>query len=243
MAITFFGVASQPADNASFQTSQKPCVVTPPSNMVSGQLVIALTGESVTNSGGSNPLTMRSGDGQTWTAGVDNQIGHGNRMFWCVFNGSWTQNPACSSTDSSTSALSMILNVFNSDIPNAAWAIDVNESDTNNSAPASPFSVTINGQTPVHPSSMTFAWWFAGAAVQTFTLQTGGWTQPGSAAQWRNTAGSGFSAAYKIQSSVAATGSVNTHMGSSVSCYGNIITFTDGTPPTPPISGGIFVCP
>jgi len=141
-----------------------------------------------------------------------------------------------------------VLIVFRSSLSVPSWSIDRAESDTANGAPGSPFTITVTGQTPVASSTVTLAWWLAGNAV-TFSSLTAGWTKPSAIAQWRNTATTtglktAFSAAYLIQSSAAATGNVSQNMSSAISCYGNIITFTEGVSsiPYPPTSlGGMNV--
>jgi len=231
MTITFFGSASTPADNGSYESTAQPAVVTPPASMLANDLAIILAGESIASTGANHLLSMRTGDGQTWTAGNFNLANHSNKMYWCVFNGTWTLNPAVNDDgQTNTGGLDAVLLVFRSSLGSPAWAIDQAESDTANGAPGSPFTITITGQTPSAASTVTLAWWFAGGA-QTFSSLTGGWSQP--QAQWRNQATttglkSAFSAAYKIQSSAAATGNVSQNMNSGLSCWGNIITFTEG---------------
>lgn len=233
MTISFFGAASTPADNSSYESTVHPVVVTPPASMLANDLAIMLAGESISSTGSNHLLSMRAGDGQTWTAGTFNTANHANQMFWSVFNGTWTQNPAVNNDGQTNSGgLSGVLIVFRSSLSVPNWSIDQAESDTANGSPASPFTITVTGQTPAAASTVTLAWWLAGNAV-TFSSLTAGWTKPSAIAQWRNTATTtglkiAFSAAYLIQSTAAATGNVSQNMSSAISCYGNIITFTEG---------------
>lgn len=232
MTISFVGSASNPLDAQSYDSVDTPCVVTPVGAAIAGDLVVMLGGMNF--GGPTRDIGLSSDAGQTWTQGALNLSGHNNTMFWCQFNGAWTDAIGFANSGASNNGgLSAIMLVFRSDTPVPVWSIDQPEQDTLQSAPASPFDVTTAGQNPTSNSSVTLAWWFA-AFPSIFTLQTAGWINPSGRSQWWNNDSVGniiFSAAYKIQNGTTAdTGNVVNRENISGGVWKNIITFTDGAP-------------
>jgi hypothetical protein len=222
MAITFFGSTGKPTDNQAGGIGNVTTVglVTPPGSMVSGDLCVFI---SVYD----NPTTTRdwapmigNGDGQAWNDLANhNGVPQNYRVHWCQYNGTWTANPQNSysgtALNNGTSAVLLVWRPTSSGT--LPWTVDLGGGETTSAytAPTTPFNVVTPGQTPVTASTVSLAIWTSlegtGGAT-TWALQTGGWTNPSGATQWRNLYGSSpgpsISAAYKIQTSAAATGSV-----------------------------------
>lgn len=176
-------------------------------------------------------LSVDTTGGQTWTS--ESAVASGSqttRAFWCTFNGTWAVDPKFVTSSLSTNKFSVVMLVFRpSGTP--TWAVDVAQA-SGNATPGTPFDVTATGQTAVDLSTVTIATWantdFDG---NTFALQTAGWSNPDSVAQWRNATGTSqditLSVAYKINTSSGATGNVTNRMDSSVTTFWLIETFKD----------------
>jgi len=202
--VTFFGLASTPADNAA-QDSTTVSVV-PPGSMRAGDLVLLIYGA---RSSLDNPSITTDG-GQTWNALPNNQSSTGvtARLWWAQFNGTWGANPVL--TGSNSAAKTAYMAVFRPANPTDTWSYEGNYATDNFNAPVSPFDVThAAGITTVKNGALAVAVWLS-ADDNAWSLQTAGWANPGDLAQVRNTQGSqtALSVAYKVMTTAGATGSV-----------------------------------
>jgi hypothetical protein len=184
MAITFFGSASNPADNGTNTTS--PVVVTPPSSMQAGDLVFVTVCQSST----SGTIAVSATGGQTWTSLTQrNATRNRTRSFWCRFNGTWSANPSFTTVSGANGIARML--VFRPDGGTAStWSVDVAESSATYSAPGSPYTVSITGPTTQVPNVLVIAGWTS-ADDNTWGTSAGSlytWTDV-SPAQIRNTSG------------------------------------------------------
>lgn len=207
MAITPVGAASNPADNGVLDDSV-PRAVVPPGGMVAGDLVYVFMHHR--NSSGT-PITNSDAGGQTWNALTQQVIasGAGARAFWCRFNGTWSSNPAFTVGTPSGAALTVILTVFRPTTGTNTWAVDVVQDSADLGVPSTPFDMTAPGQTTIANNTVTLAV-LASNDDNTWAIQSGGWSNPGGIAQWRNTQGSDISQsiAYKIQTVAGGTGTL-----------------------------------
>lgn len=204
MTIAFFGAASAHADNASL-TGQAARAITPPASMQTGDLIFvaALARSS------SEAFSIAQAGGQSWTAGTLRQSNaHALQGYWARFNGTWGANPSFQIDSLLGTAVTFVMVVFRPTTGTNTWAIDVAETSAAVSAPVSPFDVTGTGHTSIAASTVTIAV-FISQDDNTWALQTGGWTNAGSA-QYRNTQGNqqSLSIVYKGQSSAGTTGNV-----------------------------------
>lgn len=211
MAITFFGVASTPADGAATTNTTDPTVVTPPSNMLSGDLAImcALCRTS------SATLAVSATGGQTWTP-INPSLNHGgtgtSRQFWCVFNGTWSASPSVSFGAATNNTVVMV--VFRPTSSLSAWNVQgLANGNQSFVAPSSPFTITVanSNYTPANNNNLNIAIWMTDDDNTWGTLSGTNWDKTGLSAQYRNTSGSdsSMSIAYQIQTLAAATNSVS----------------------------------
>src|SRR3989337_1974847 len=201
MSINYYNSASTPADNGTNITD--PTVVTPPSSMQLGDLVI-MQGRSRATSG---TIAISATGGQTWNVTTQrNQSSCRTRVFWCVFNGTWSANPSISF--GSALCNTAVMHVFRPPATNFTWLLDVAESGGVYAAPTTPFTVTITGITTQAKNALVVAFW-ASADDNTWGSLTSGWNVLGSN-QYRNTSGSDGSQsfAYKFQAK-GTTGNVS----------------------------------
>ena len=198
MAITFFGRASTPLDNGANNLS--PTVVTPPTSMLAGDLVILF---AVARSD-TGTIAISQAGGQTWTTKTQsNQTDNRSNILWCRFNGTWSANPSV--TMGSTTNNIVTMHVFRGDSTATEWEADVAMSGAAYSAAT---TVTIPAITTKHNNALVFAGWTASNDTTWGTL-TAGWsasTDP----QYRNTSqqDSVESIAYKVQATAGTTGNV-----------------------------------
>lgn len=221
-AITYFGVASNPADNANPNTQNNGVyVVTPPASMQAGDLCVMVTQARTTNEA-LQVMIPAGGDGQTWTSEtVQSGTTISTQLHWCTFNGTWTSNPAgyirpqgrggmmsgCGqSLGDTTAPFTTILVVFRPTSTSKTWAIDVAKASTTFAAPSTPFTVTRTGITTVANNVVALAVWGSGDDNTWGTLSGAGWNQVGT--QWRNLASSDMSTAIAYQ--IVATGGTAT---------------------------------
>lgn len=193
--MTYFGSASTPADPGA--NAGTTVTITPPGSMVAGDLVVVLVqyrNDTVT-------LTNSTSGGQTWIVAAGGAVaGMTMSLFYCIFNGTWGANPVFTNT-TGVLALSGIMHVFR---PTAGFHF-VGHDDVgffngavDYSAPSSPFDIT-SGTPTTTKSRLVVVTSFASSDDNTWALQSGTWTNAGSA-QYRNTTGSdqSNSIAYKF---------------------------------------------
>lgn len=174
--------------------------------MVTGDLVYLLVCRNTLED-----IVMANTGGQTWTVGTLRQTGASScKVYWCRFNGTWTNNPSIAIGSFSIRVISLYMAVFRPSVGSNTWAVDVAEGWHTYSSPVSPFDVTATGRTTIAGSTVTIASWEVNNQA-TWALQTAGWTNAGNA-QYRNTDPSSpsrpisLSSVYKTLSSPAATG-------------------------------------
>lgn len=198
MAITLFGATSNPADNGS--AAGAPLTITPVGSMVAGQLCIVYSVDRA----GTSTHSVSNAAGQKWTKTGD---GWGE-LFWCVFNGTWPNDPEFTYTGSVNQTLIMI--VFAPTNKSFMWGFEAEVIGTY-AAPSSPFTVTITGRTTTHASTVTLASWTSSDDNTWGTLSGSGWDKTGLSAQYRNVAGQDASStfAYNIQTATATLANVS----------------------------------
>jgi hypothetical protein len=211
--ITYFGSASNPNDGGTNTTS--PTVVTPPGTPLAPMLVgdLVLMVAQVRNSLGTLSIPVAGRGGQTWTSETQqNQANCRIRLFWCIYNGTWSANPYVSFSLGSTYTITVVMHVFRPSNTSSAWQVDVAQGSANFNAPGAPYTVTIPGITTISDADLVFAVW-ASTDSNTWsppTGSTGVWYTPGSD-QYRNTSGAYQSQthAYRIMAPAGATGTVS----------------------------------
>ncbi|TWI81269.1 putative repeat protein (TIGR01451 family)/predicted secreted protein (Por secretion system target) [Lacibacter cauensis] len=223
-AQTFIGISSAPTVDNGSQGGNGAVSIVPPASMQAGDLVVVYA-HYRNNSG---TFSINSSAGQTWNAGTTNN-GANQTYFiaWCVFNGTWSGNPAVAhSGNNSGVPLTAVMYVYRPSTSNSRWGVNVTQvNSTANSATQS-----IAGVTTSLPNTVTMAFWSSDAAHTWGSLTGAGWakpTFPSSATQVRNTTGSDIShtAAYKIMSSAGATGNVQQSPSSSANTVKSIISW------------------
>ncbi len=198
----YYGSASTPVDSASATGAADPTAVTPPSGMLSGDLVCMIGQQRVTGA----TLAISAAGGQTWTS--ETGIGitlQSVRLFWCIFNGTWSADPSVDFSASTCNSVQM--HVFRPASTAYTWV--VNQAQVELDDATDPFTIT--GQTTTGASpTVTFAGWFSADDNTWGTLSGTDWISIGTA-QYRNTSGSDQSASYacKVQIAAAATGNVS----------------------------------
>jgi len=148
----FFGFATVPADNAS--NGGSPMVVTPPANMVSGDL----TWVSFLRAGaGPETASIPVTGGQSWTLTQDRNTSLPEIWTaWCTFNGTWSANPQFAITGTSV-AKSAQMFVVRSNKVGAVWAVDQYSSLVTTSVGGGVFDQTITGVTNTNNRVVTIA--------------------------------------------------------------------------------------
>lgn len=234
MSASFFGYAANPANGGDVRDGAIPVAITPPAAMLEGDLVYV----EVTQRDPGATLSIAEDGGQTWNAIAPYSSGsQRKRTFWCVYNGTWEANPSWTTSFQAGLHFSVQMLVFRpSGTP--TWAVDVVQA-SGYAVPSSPFDVTATGQTATD-SGVTIATWFnTGYDGEPFTLQTGGWSNPGGVAQFRNTKASptgneqSISIAYKLNSGAGATGNVANRVTQAVTTLWTVITFKDQSSAAP----------
>lgn len=205
-APTYFGSASNPADN---ETANEPSTlaVTPPASMSSGDLVLLIGLLRITTP--SSAVAVSETGGQTWSSGstVGSIAPLHYAVFWCQFNGTWTADPSLVfAAELGVVPTTAIMHVFRP-AASGTWAVDTTLSGAGYAATT---PVTITGITPANNDNVTLAAWAQATAVTWGTLSGSGWAVTG-AAQYRNTAGADDSGsfAHQLQGTKAATGNVS----------------------------------
>lgn len=203
MSISFFGSASNPADNGA-ANEPTTLAITVPANMKAGDLVVMYGIHRLA----ADTITLSATGGQTWNdTGNINGTGCSIHAWWCQFNGTWGANPSLAfASESGTIPVSAIMVVFRSDV-NVRWSVDTAIAG-GTEASASP--VVITGITPKYKENVSIAIWLVTNISTWGTIAGAGWVQI-TTAQFRNSAGSDVSSAvaYQIQGAAAATGDVS----------------------------------
>lgn len=231
MAISVFGVASNPADLGTFNETSQPCVIVPPGSMTAGQLVVILSDSMSANA--SRVHSISATGGQTWNTAFTTITAFNTGVFWCQFNGTWSTNPSVHVGGTAVSeGMQAAMVVVNPSGNGPTWTLESSGTNTNYAAPASPFNVTTAGLTPASQNTIAFAYWFTGTSVlpsPAYTLQTAGWSAPSGQAQWRNTNRGTIAVGVNTSTSNGvATGSVTTQMSASQGGWTNMMIFSDG---------------
>jgi hypothetical protein len=222
MAITYFGAASNPADNSTTTSPNGIFSITPPASMQAGDLcVLTLISRATASPYQTLVQTMQPAgtDGQAWTS---LNLSPGNlQIYYATFNGTWTQDPAgilrpqsrnimmgagfAMSTTSVTSGIfGCVLLVFRPTSTSNTWDVDVAATSSTYTAPANPYTVTRTGLTTVANNAVAIATFYSGDDNIWGTLSGANWVQVGS--QYR--VGSNMSTAYAYQ--IVATGGTAT---------------------------------
>lgn len=216
-APTFFGIATNPADNGTLTEPQTTATITPPASMLKGDLVILrLYNESGIVDDG---LSINNTGGQGWNSDIDNGsfsfggVAAGHRIYWCTFTGTWVGGnptfnlPALAGNRGGGAQLI----VFRPDSTLKAWYLDTPPIWTPFAVPASPFTVTVAGITPSNTDTVTLAGWCSDDDNTWGTLAGTGWLKTGMATQYRNLGGSDLSTtyAYNLKAEPSATNNVS----------------------------------
>lgn len=227
-AITYFGSASNPADNSN--NTNQTIAITPPSNMQAGDFVIITGIDSALGSQNPN-ITISNAGGQTWTSLTEtNDTYIESRIFYARYNGTWSANPSVYISSKSwlaTDSMSAIMHVFRPTATCYQWATDVSEVITDYTA--SP--TVLSGITTLTDGALVFASWNS-SGTGTWGSLTSGWSTPGSA-QYRNGGGTLYkisnTSAYKVQATAGATGDVQKTNSAGTDGMGHLIAFKEYT--------------
>ena len=121
-APTLYDVRAVPLDSATGSATAtntaNPTAIVPPRGMKAGDLVIMVGQQRAT---GATTLAVSATGGQTWTteASLNGTSLVSARIFWCVFNGTWTANPSVSFT--ATTCNSAYMMVFRPSYRGRGW--------------------------------------------------------------------------------------------------------------------------
>jgi len=175
VAITYFGSASTPADGGS--QAGPTVAVAPPASMQVGDLVVMVSQQRVNATGA--PMNVLATGGQTWnTLGqIEDDAAHiAFRVFWCLFDGTWTANPSVS-VGSVTLPLSVVMHVFRPTSTDMLWAIDVAQAQAAFDAPElETESVLLDSRTTAHASTVTLGFWTTADARAWLSMSGSGWS-------------------------------------------------------------------
>ena len=201
LTLNYIGTANTPADGPTATNTADPTAVTPPSGMISGDLVCMVGHQRATGA----TLAISADGGQSWTSetaiGITNST---SRLFWCVYDGTWDTNPSVDF--SGTTCNSVQMHVFRAP---SGYTWSVNQALAETEDATSPYENPGQTTTGTDPT-VTLVGWFT-ADDNSWSNPTGtDWRQAGTG-QYRNTSGSDHSAAYayKIQTAAGATGAVS----------------------------------
>lgn len=188
MAIAYFGSAANPASPGTNATS--PAAVTPPASMVAGDFVLFFGMAQ----GTTGTLSISEAGGQTWSSRTQHASSNmTSQVFWCRFDGTWSANPSIAFSGSTTNGLSAIMHVFNPTTGTNTWAVDVSESHTDFSGPA---TVVIPGITRNTAGALAVAIWVVDNDESWTSLDGIGWTNLGGTNEYRNLAGNDIGASF-----------------------------------------------
>ena len=225
-APTFFGVATNPADNGSLAEPQTAVALTPPASMQTGDLCIAIAYMMA----GLDYPTLNATGGQTWNTDTTNfQYPNGtafHKIWWARFNGTWSTNPSWAfASQSGTQACGVQMLVFRPDSTSKLWFVANEPSWSSITAPSSPFTVTIPGITISKTDSVALARWYSDDDNTYGSLSGANWSKTNLAAQYRNLAGSdnSVSFAYQLNSAATSTGDVSQNQATLGGDAGSIV--------------------
>lgn len=245
-APTFFGVATNPADNGTLAEPQTGATLTPPASMLNGDLVIIrLYNESGSAGDG---LQLNNTGGQTWTSDTTNESysysgsAAGHRLYWCTFNGTWSANPTFDlPSKAGTRGGGAQMLVFRPDSTSKIWNVDPSAGGGVNwspyTAPISPFTVTSGvTYTPTNDDTVTLVGWCSDDDNTWGNMTATGWSKTGLGAQYRNLGGSDLSTtyAYNLKGTTSALVNVSQDqlsLGGDAGSY-FVVTFYAATPPS-----------
>ncbi|MDO8524570.1 MAG: hypothetical protein Q7R99_03000 [bacterium] len=205
-APTYFGSSSNPADNgtgADFATY----AITPPTDMLSGDLVVMIGVEQVSVNPG---IALGATGGQSWSDQVLTSVNDMTiALYWAQYNGTWATDPSLSfGSQSGTQPVVAIMHAFRpASVGSGGWVLDTAFAG---GAEASASPTVVSGITPVKRDTVSLAGWAIPNASTWSALSGAGWATTG-LAQYRNTSGSDQSAtfAHQLQGAPAATGNVS----------------------------------
>lgn len=224
-----------PFDSSSATNATTTITLTPPAGIKTGDLVVV-----VCESKASTTWTNSTTGGQTWTA----EAGFGgpssvpsSRIFWCVFNGTWSANPVFTSTSGTGTTANMI--VFRAATVKDTWAIDVAQSTSTFTAPSSPFTVTITGVTTVANNVVALGVIASNDDNTYGSLSGTGWKNL-PLSQCRNVASTDMSmtAMHQVRATPGATNNVSKNQATLGGDEGGkaIIAWKDVSPPIPELN-------
>src|SRR5450432_487060 len=211
---TFFGVASNPADNAA--KTGPTTAVTPPGSMLAGDLVIIYAQYRAA----ATTISISVTGGQTWsTAANNNGVNQSYYVFWCQYNGTWAANPSVT-VGAGASGLTAVMYVYRPNNSSSTWGLNIGP--TYSSATATAQSIT--GITTTAPNTVTMGFWASATATTWTTLTGAGWSKTGLGAQYRNTTGGqSHTAAYNITATAGAVANVSQTQSANVLCLKSIM--------------------
>jgi len=142
---------SIPTDNGTNATTG--VTITPQTAMRTNDLVLVYC-----QSRASATWSVTTTGGQTWNdAGAIGAAGPYGRLYWCVFNGTWSANPVFTSTVGT--ATSAIMHSFCAPDTTGTWAVDNALATATFTAPSTPFTVTRTGVTTTGSIGVVLASW------------------------------------------------------------------------------------
>lgn len=199
---TFFGVSSVPVDGASATNATTTITITPPSSMVSGDLVVVYCQQR-----GNTAWSVGLDGGQSWT-NIGNSTVTTNvslSTFWATYNGTWSVNPRFDNAGGTCTSAVMV--VFRPADNTKVW--ETEQIATNANAAAA--TITVTGVTPANNENVTIASWHTADDNTWGTLTGTNWTKGTLSAQYRNTSGQdqSMTIAYQLQTTAAATNNVS----------------------------------
>jgi len=205
-APTYFGSASNPADNGTGADGST-LAVTPPASMNAGDLVVMIGQLQDATTGN---ITISATGGQTWSSVSEAAANDMEAaVFWTQYNGTWSTDPSLAfAAITGTQPATAVMHVFRpASVGSGNWVLDTAFAG---GAEASASPVVISGITPTKRDNVTLAGWAIPNVSTWGTLSGTGWVAMDTA-QWRNTSGSDQSAtfAHQLQSAPAATNDVS----------------------------------
>lgn len=224
MAITFFGAATNPADNSN--ATGPSVTLTPPASMADGDLVCVSV--RYRDSAATIATTPSNDGGQIWSAATQyNATNIRARVFWCRFNGTWSANPAFTVTAGANNMDAQML-VFRPTSTAYTWTLESGPNGATYVAPGAPFTVSITGRTTTAAHTVSLACFHSVDDNSWSSLAGTGWSQTSLGAQYRNNGASDNSSAfaYNLQSSPATLATVSLNQSALGGDAGSTALFT-----------------